>query len=52
MFKASLLVILDLDRPSGGVARIDPTAMRALEEQIGTTSFGANPPCDLSGARR
>ena len=51
-FTVSLLVILDLDRPFGGVARIDPTAMRAVEEQIGTTSFGANPPCDLSGAPR
>jgi Protein of unknown function (DUF4239) len=50
IFTASLLVILDLDRPFGGVARIDPTAMRAVEEQIGTTSFGANPPCDVSGA--
>ena len=50
IFTASLLVILDLDRPFGGVARIDPTAMRAVEEQIGTTSFGADPPCDLSGA--
>ncbi len=49
-FTASLLIILDLDRPFGGVARIDPTAMRAVEEQIGTTSFGANPPCDPSGA--
>jgi hypothetical protein len=52
VFTASLLVILDLDRPFGGVARIDPTAMRAAEEQIGTTSFGANPPCELSGATR
>ena len=50
IFTASLLVILDLDRPFGGVAKINPTAMRAVEEQIGTTSFGANPPCDLSGA--
>jgi hypothetical protein len=50
IFTASLLVILDLDRPFGGVARIDPTAMRAVEEQIGTTSLGADPPCDLSGA--
>ena len=50
IFTASLLVILDLDRPFGGVARIEPTAMRAVEEQIGTTAFGANPPCDLSGA--
>jgi hypothetical protein len=52
IFTASMLVILDLDRPFGGVARVNPTAMRAVEEQIGTTSFGANPPCDLSGARR
>jgi Protein of unknown function (DUF4239) len=50
IFTASLLVILDLDRPFGGVARIDPTSMRAVEQQIGTTSFGANPPCDPSGA--
>jgi hypothetical protein len=50
IFTASLLVILDLDRPFGGLARIDPTAMRAVEEQIGATSFGANPPCDVSGA--
>ncbi|MGK5114413.1 hypothetical protein [Geodermatophilus sp. CPCC 205506] len=50
IFTASLLVILDLDRPFGGVARIDPTAMRAVEEQIGATSLGADPPCDRSGA--
>ncbi|HZB21729.1 MAG TPA: hypothetical protein VE463_17975 [Blastococcus sp.] len=50
IFTASLLVILDLDRPFGGVARIEPTAMRAVEEQIGATAFGADPPCDLSGA--
>jgi hypothetical protein len=52
VFTASMLVILDLDSPFGGVARINPTAMRAVEEQIGTTSFGAYPPCDPSGARR
>ena len=52
IFTASLLVILDLDRPFGGVARVDPTAMRAVEGQIGTTSFGADPPCDPSGAPR
>lgn len=52
IFTASLLVILDLDRPFGGMARIDPTAMRIAEEQIGTTSYGANPPCGLSGAPR
>ena len=50
IFTASLLVILDLDRPFGGVARIDPTAMRAVDEQIGTMPSGADPPCDLSGA--
>jgi hypothetical protein len=50
IFTASLLVILDLDRPFGGLARIDPTAMRAVEEQIGATSFGAHAPCDRSGA--
>ena len=52
IFTASLLVILDLDRPFGGMARIDPTAMRTAEEQIGTTSFGAKPPCEPSGAPR
>ena len=49
IFTASLLVILDLDRPFGGLARIEPTAMRAVEEQIGTTSVGADAACDLSG---
>jgi hypothetical protein len=34
------------------VALIDPTALRVAEEQIGTTSFGANPPCEQSGATR
>ena len=50
IFTASLLVILDLDRPFGGVAKINPTAMRGAEEQIGITPFAANPPCDQSGA--
>jgi hypothetical protein len=50
IFTASLLVILDLDSPFGGVAAIKPTAMRAVEQQIGTIPFGADPPCDLSGA--
>jgi hypothetical protein len=49
IFTASLLVILDLDRPFGGVARISPSAMRGVEEQLGTMPFGANPPCDQSG---
>ena len=46
----SLLVILDLDRPFGGLAKIDPTAMRTAEQQIGAMPFGDNPPCDASGA--
>jgi hypothetical protein len=49
IFTATLLVILDLDRPFGGVARISPSAMRAVEQQLGTTPLGANPPCDASG---
>ncbi|MGY1743421.1 MULTISPECIES: bestrophin-like domain [unclassified Blastococcus] len=49
IFTASLLVILDLDRPFGGVARIDPTAIRSVEEQLGTLPAGADPPCDRSG---
>jgi hypothetical protein len=50
IFTASLLVILDLDKPFGGVARIDPTAMRDVEAQIGATPDGADPPCGPSGA--
>ena len=50
IFTTSLLVIIDLDRPFGGLAKVDPTAMRDVEQQIGTTSFGASPPCDPSGA--
>lgn len=50
IFTASLLVILDLDRPFGGVARIDPTSMEDVEAQIGATTYGADPPCEASGA--
>ena len=49
IFTASLLVIIDLDRPNGGIAKINPAAMRDVEQQIGATSLGASPPCDLSG---
>jgi hypothetical protein len=49
IFTASLLVILDLDRPFGGLASIKPTAMRATEADLGATLLGANPPCDLTG---
>jgi hypothetical protein len=49
IFTATLLVILDLDRPFGGVATISPSAMCAVEQQLGNTPFGANPPCDASG---
>ena len=50
IFAGSLFVILDLDDPFDGVAKIDPTAMRDAEAQIGTMPFGADPPCDQSGA--
>lgn len=50
IFTALLLVILDLDRPFGGLIRINPTAMQAVEQRIGAMPSGADPPCDLSGA--
>jgi hypothetical protein len=50
IFAGSLFVILDLDDPFDGVAKIDPTAMRDAEAQIATMPFGADPPCDQSGA--
>jgi Protein of unknown function (DUF4239) len=50
VFTATLLVIFDLDRPFGGLATIKPTDMRIVEQQLGTTPFGANPPCDALGA--
>jgi hypothetical protein len=50
VFTATLLVIFDLDRPFGGIATIKPTDMRIVEQQLGTTPFGANPPCDAQGA--
>jgi hypothetical protein len=49
---ATLLVILDLDRPFGGVATIEPTAMLNVERQIGASPLAADPPCDASGAPR
>ena len=50
IFTGAMLVILDLDRPFGGLAAIQPTAMRSVEQQIGADPLGANPPCDASGA--
>ena len=50
VFTATLLVIFDLDRPFGGLASIKPTEMRSVEQQLGNTPLGANPPCDAQGA--
>jgi hypothetical protein len=50
VFTATLLVIFDLDRPFGGIASIKPTEMRVVEQQLGASPLGANPPCDALGA--
>jgi hypothetical protein len=50
VFVATLLVIFDLDRPFGGIANIEPTEMRNVEQQLGASPLGANPPCDAQGA--
>jgi hypothetical protein len=50
IFTATLLVILDLDRPFGGIASIKPTDLRNVEQQLGASPLGANAPCDASGA--
>jgi len=50
IFTATLLVILDLDAPFGGIARITPTDLRNVEQQLAANPLGANPPCDASGA--
>jgi hypothetical protein len=49
---ATLLVIIDLDRPFGGWATIEPTAMLNVERQIATSPLATDPPCDASGAPR
>jgi hypothetical protein len=50
VFTATLLVIFDLDQPFGGLATIRPTEMRTVEQQLGATPLGANPPCNAQGA--
>lgn len=50
VFTATLLVIFDLDRPFGGLAAVKPTDLRAVEQQLGASPLGANPPCDAAGA--
>ncbi|MBA3330809.1 MAG: hypothetical protein H0T39_08075 [Actinobacteria bacterium] len=47
----TLLVIFDLDRPYGGVAAIEPFAMRSVEAQIvgRLPSRGDGLPCDAEG---
>jgi hypothetical protein len=50
VFTATLLVIFDLNRPFAGIATIKPTVMRDVEEHLGASPLGANPPCDALGA--
>ena len=50
IFTATLLVILDLDRPFGGLASIKPTDLRNVQAQLAASPLGANPPCDAAGA--
>jgi hypothetical protein len=49
IFTATLLVIFDLDRPFGGIAAIQPTDMRNVEQQLAAGSLGVTPPCDALG---
>ena len=51
VFVATLLVIADLDRPFGGVAKIEPSSMEAAERHIAEMPAAADPPCDETGAR-
>jgi hypothetical protein len=52
IFAATLLVILDVDDPFGGIASVDPTAMRDTEHEIVESSFAGVPPCDTAGNAR
>jgi hypothetical protein len=52
VFTATLLVIFDLDRPFGGIAKIEPTALRGVERELAANPLAANPPCDSTGSPR
>lgn len=45
VFAATLVVILDVDRPFGGLASIEPTAMRGAERRIAELPLAADPGC-------
>jgi hypothetical protein len=52
IFAATLLVILDVDDPFGGIASVEPRAMRDTEHEIVEASFAGAPPCDTAGSPR
>ena len=50
IFGGTLVVIVDLDRPFGGVASIEPTEMREAERTLAEMPEAVPPPCDDDGA--
>jgi len=50
IFAGTLVVVVDLDRPFGGFAAIEPTEMRDVEQRLGVIAGGVAPPCDEDGA--
>ena len=49
IFAGTLVVIIDLDRPFGGAASIQPTEMRAAERKLAALPEAVTPPCDEDG---
>jgi hypothetical protein len=49
VFALTLAVVHDLDRPYGGFARIEPTAMLNAERRIAASPGGQLPPCGVDG---
>jgi NADH:ubiquinone oxidoreductase subunit 5 (subunit L)/multisubunit Na+/H+ antiporter MnhA subunit len=49
IFAGALAVIVDLDRPFGGLATIEPDELRDVERQLGELIAPAQPPCDDDG---
>lgn len=50
IFAGTLVVIVDLDRPFGGLARIEPIEMREAERTLAGMPEAMPPPCDDDGA--
>jgi hypothetical protein len=45
LFAATLVVILDVDRPFGGLASVEPSAMNSTAQRIDALPQAAGPPC-------